>query len=233
MIIHGPSVGIGAGIAAVSIIAVFFAFNYFNQPEPELIPSQIPNESEPKVTMTNFISNGSPVLGNPDARITLVEFGDYQCFFCNKFYHDTEDELFKNYVETGKVKVIFKDFTIIGPDSVNAAHGAHCAEDQGKFWQYHDTLYNNWNGENNGWASSDNLVKFASDIQLDVDKWTQCMLDKKYQQKIVASNQDARTLGLTGTPGFFVIGPDNQITKIGGAQPYDVFEKIFESELKK
>lgn len=233
MIIHGPSVGIGAGIAAVSIIAVFFAFNYFNQPEPELITSQIPNESEPKVTMTNFISNGSPVLGNPDARITLVEFGDYQCFFCNKFYHDTEDELFKNYVETGKVKVIFKDFTIIGPDSVNAAHGAHCAEDQGKFWQYHDTLYNNWNGENNGWASSDNLVKFASDIQLDVDKWTQCMLDKKYQQKIVASNQDARTLGLTGTPGFFVIGPDNQITKIGGAQPYDVFEKIFESELKK
>lgn len=233
MIIHGPSVGIGAGIAAVSIIAVFFAFNYFNQPEPELITSQIPNESEPKVTMTNFISNGSPVLGNPNARITLVEFGDYQCFFCNKFYHDTEDELFKNYVETGKVKVIFKDFTIIGPDSVNAAHGAHCAEDQGKFWQYHDTLYNNWNGENNGWASSDNLVKFASDIQLDVDKWTQCMLDKKYQQKIVASNQDARTLGLTGTPGFFVIGPDNQITKIGGAQPYNVFEKIFESELKK
>ena len=163
----------------------------------------------------------------------MVEFGDYQCFFCNKYFHDTEHELLQNYVETGKVKIIFKDFTIIGPDSVNAAHGAHCAEDQGKFWQYHDVLYNNWNGENNGWASSENLVKFADSIDLDLDKWTQCMMDKTHQQKIVASNQDARALELTGTPAFFVIGPDNQVTKIGGAQPYEVFARIFDSELKK
>ncbi len=232
MILHGPSVAIGAGIAAVSIVAAFFAIEYFTQPEPELVPADIPRQDS-KVSLSTFTSNGSPILGDPNAKVTMVEFGDYQCHFCNKFFHDTEHELVQNYVETGKVKIIFKDFTIIGPDSVNAAHGAHCADDQGKFWEYHDVLYNNWNGENNGWASSENLVRFADSIGLDMDKWTQCMMDKTYQQKIVASNQDARALELTGTPAFFVIGPDNQVTKIGGAQPYEVFARIFDSELKK
>ena len=233
MQIHGPSIGIGAGITAVVIVAAFFAFGSLNQPEIELQPAQIPQSSQEPISLSVFTANGSPVLGDPDAPITLVEFGDYQCFFCNKFFHDTEDSLVTNYVETGKVKIIFKDYTIIGPDSVNAAHGAHCADEQGMFWEYHDVLYNNWDGENNGWASSENLLGFAVDVGLDAEKWNECMLSKNHQQTIVSSNNDARTLGLTGTPAFFVIGPDNQVTKIGGAQPYDVFERIFEAELAK
>ena len=234
VIIHGPSVGIGAGIATVVIIAVFFGFSsIINQPEIALVPTEVPKSEPSEVTLSVFTENGSPVLGNIEAPITLVEFGDYQCFFCNKFFHDTEETLFQNYVDTGKVKVIFKDFTIIGPDSINAAHGAHCANEQEKFWEYHDILYNNWTGENNGWAASENLLGFAQEINLDIDEWSQCMQDARYQQKITSSNNDARTLGLTGTPGFFVIGPDNQVTKIGGAQPYDVFKRIFESELAK
>lgn len=234
MIIHGPSVGIGAGIAAVVIIAVFFGFSSItNQPEIALVPTEIPEPEPSEVTLSVFTANGSPILGNVDASVTLIEFGDYQCFFCNKFFHDTEGTLFQNYVDTGKVKVIFKDFTIIGPDSINAAHGAHCADDQEKFWEYHDVLYNNWGGENNGWASPENLLGFAQDINLNIDEWNQCMVDAKYQQKITSSSNDARTLGLTGTPAFFVIGPDNDVSKIGGAQPYDVFEQIFESELAK
>ena len=233
MQIHGPSVGIGAGITAVVIVAAFFALGSMNQPEIELKPTALPNDEQEPISLSVFTANGSPVLGNPNALVTLVEFGDYQCFFCNKFFHDTEHLLLANYVETGKVKVIFKDYTIIGPDSVNAAHGARCADDQGMFWEYHDVLYNNWNGENNGWAASENLLKFATDIGLDAEQWNSCMLDKTHQQTIVASNNDARTLGLTGTPAFFVIGPDNQVTKIGGAQPYDVFERIFEAELAK
>jgi protein-disulfide isomerase len=234
VIIHGPSVGIGAGIAAVVITAVFFGFSSItNQPEIALEPAEIPQPEASDVTLSVFTANASPILGSVDAPITLVEFGDYQCFFCNKFFHDTEEELFQNYVDTGKVKVIFKDFTIIGPDSINAAHGAHCANEQEKFWEYHDILYNNWDGENNGWAASENLLGFAQEINLDIDEWSQCMLDERHQQKITSSNNDARTLGLTGTPGFFVIGPDNYVTKIGGAQPYEVFEQIFESELAK
>ena len=180
-----------------------------------------------------FTANASPYLGYENATITLVEFGDYQCFFCNKFFHETESAILKNYVETGKVKIIFKDFTIIGHDSIAAANAAHCAKDQGKFWEYHDTLYNNWGGENNDWASSENLLKFASLFELNEESFVKCMVEKKYDQLVTSSNNDAKTLGLTGTPGFFIIGPDNQITKISGAQPYESFQKIFECELAK
>ncbi len=115
------------------------------------------------------MGNGSPILGGANAPVTLVEFGDYQCHFCNVFFHSTEDEILTNYVETGKVKMIFKDYNIIGSDSVNTSYGAHCANEQGLFWEYHDILYTNWTGENNGWASSENLLKFAEKIGLDVE----------------------------------------------------------------
>ena len=233
MILHGPSLGIGAGIASVVIVTVFFGMSIFVQ-EKELVleEAEIPNTTSQEIGLSVFTENGSPYLGDPNAPITLVEFGDYQCFFCNKFFHSTEQKLLENYVDTGKVKMIFKDFTIIGPDSKTAAHAAHCADDQDLFWQYHDMLYNNWNGENNGWASSENLLRMAQDVGLDIDKFTDCMLNEIHTQIISASNADARTLGLTGTPGFFVISPNNQVTKIPGAQPFHVFQKIFDSELE-
>ncbi len=234
MTLHGPSLGIGAGITAAVIVAVFFGMSTFGQEkELVLVEAEIPNTTSQEIGLSVFTENGSPYLGDPNAPITLVEFGDYQCFFCNKFFHDTEQKLLENYVDTGKVKIIFKDFTIIGPDSRTAAHAAHCADDQDLFWEYHDTLYNNWNGENNGWASSENLLRMAQDVGLDIDEFTDCMLNEIHTQIISASNADARTLGLTGTPGFFVISPNNQVTKIPGAQPFDVFQKIFDSELEK
>ncbi len=233
--IHAASLAIGAGIASVAIIVAFLAFDISNdKPELAIVPTPIIQEIGPaKITSATFMENGSPIMGEPNAPITLVEFGDYQCYFCNQFFHTTEDDLFKNYVDTGKVKVIFKDYTIIGQDSITAAHAAHCADDQGLFWKYHDTLYNHWTGENNGWASSENLLQFAKDIGLDIDEFSKCMIDSKYAQIITKSNQDAKDLGITGTPAFFIIGPDNKVTKIGGAQPYDVFERIFNSELEK
>ena len=191
-------------------------------------------EQGPKnITITTFLENGSPILGNPNAPVTLVEFGDYQCHFCNVFFHSTEEDILTNYVETGKVRMIFKDYNIIGPDSISASHGAHCANEQGKFWEYHDILYSNWTGENNGWASPENLRKFAQEINLDMEKWSECMTNGTYAQIILASNDDARALELTGTPAFFVIGPDGKVTRLFGAQPYEVFQNIFEIELKK
>ena len=235
MLIHGPSLAIGAAIASVSIIIVFFEFNIIND-EPKLAIEHSQKSKElisTNIISPTFLENGSPILGDPNAPVTLIEFGDYQCHFCNVHFHNTEHRLLENFIKTGKVKMIFKDFTIIGPDSVNAAHGTHCANDQGKFWEYHDILYNNWTGENNGWASSDNLLRFAQEIELDIDQWSDCMIDEKYSQIISNSSKDARELGITGTPAFFVIGPDNKITRISGAQPYESFEKIFNSELEK
>lgn len=227
--LHGPSLGIGAGIAIVSIISVFLAMNVIDT-NPELqFEEKTPKQENQEVTLSLFTANASPYLGNENAPITLVEFGDYQCFFCHKFFNETESAILKNYVETGKVKIIFKDFTIIGPDSIAAANAAHCAKDQDKFWEYHDTLYNNWGGENNGWASSENLLKFAQSIELNEEIFVKCMVEKKQDSLVTSSTNDAKTLGLTGTPGFFVIGPDNQITKIEGAQPYESFQRIFDS----
>ncbi len=235
MLIHGPSLAIGAAIASLSIIIVFFALNTINdEPKLAIEPAQKSQELiSTNIISTTFFENGSPILGDPNAPVTLIEFGDYQCHFCNVHFHNTEHKLLENFIKTGKVKMIFKDFTIIGPDSVNAAHGTHCANDQGKFWEYHDILYNNWTGENNGWASSDNLLRFAQEIELDIDQWSDCMIDERYSQIISNSSKDARELGITGTPAFFVIGTDNKITRISGAQPYESFEKIFNLELEK
>lgn len=233
--IHGPSLVIGAAIASATILISFLAINMINnESELSLTPTANVQDTNLANTMESILKeNKSPILGDPNAPITLVEFGDYQCHFCNVHFQNTEHSLLENYISTGKVKMIFKDFTIIGPDSVNAAHGSHCANDQGKFWEYHDILYNNWTGENNGWASSDNLLKFAQEIGLDADQWTECMIDAKYSQKISDSSKNARELGLTGTPAFFVIGPNNDITKVFGAQPYENFERVFNLELEK
>jgi len=237
-LIHGPSLAIGAVIASIAIIVAFLGFeNITNQSELVIEPSSpsptIQEAAPSEITTNTFLANGSPILGNRNAPITLVEFGDYQCHFCNVFFHSTEGDILKNYVETGKVRMIFKDYNIIGPDSINASHGAHCANDQELFWEYHDILYSNWAGENNGWASSENLGKFAQEIGLDMDEWSECMLNGLHSQIILASNQDARSLELTGTPAFFVIGPDGKITQMSGAQQFEAFEKIFEAELEK
>ncbi len=217
------------------MVIIFFGFNNIsNQVELEIVPAPTAQQVGPaKITIDTFLANGSPILGNPAAAVTLIEFGDYQCHFCNVFFHSTEDDILKKYVETGKVKMIFKDYNIIGPDSINASHGAHCANDQGLFWEYHDILYSNWTGENNGWASSENLGRFAQEIGLDMDVWSDCMLNGKHSQTILASNQDAKSLELTGTPAFFVIGPDGKTSRLFGAQPLETFEKVLDAELGK
>ena len=239
--IHAPSLGLGVAIAAISILGVFFVLDFGvsenDNPNAKVKLSdnidQAKGSDSNNIEMSLFSAKATTLLGSQDATITLVEFGDYQCFYCNRFYHNTESDIVKNYVDTGKVKIIFKDFTIIGQDSVNAAHASHCANEKGRFWEYHDILYNHWTGENNGWASSDNLLEFAKQAGLDETTFSECMSEGRYISVIEQSNSDAKTLGITGTPAFFIIGTDNTITRITGAQPYEVFEKIFELKLEK
>ncbi len=234
MLIHAPSLAIGAIIASITITLVIFGFNNISD-EIELSIEPTPKMEQvgpKKITIDTFLLNGSPILGDPNAPITLVEFGDYQCHYCNVFFQTIEDDIIKNYVKTGKVKMIFKDYNIIGPDSINASHGAHCANEQGVFWEYHDILYSNWTGENNGWASARNLTIFAEEVNADMDKWTQCMNEKSHSITINESNNDARALELTGTPAFFVINSEGKVSKLFGAQPFEVFKKIFDKELE-
>lgn len=227
--IHGPSLALGAGIAAAALVATFLVVGAAsNEPQLAMAPAA---GGQDGVTMETYTGNGSPALGDANAPMTLVEFGDYQCHFCNVFFHETEGAILEEYVEAGRARLIFKDFNIIGPDSVLASHAAHCAGDQGSFWEYHDILYENWTGENDGWASEENQRGFASGLGLDVERWSECVKEQRHSAKILASNQDARALGLTGTPAFFIIAPDGNITRVFGAQPYEHFAGILDAEL--
>jgi protein-disulfide isomerase len=232
--IHWPSFGIGIGVMVAIIVILFFTHgqNVMKTLNPEIASQNNPKTSQ-KATLDIITGNSSPILGSNSAPITMIEFGDYQCFYCHKFFNNTKSDIVKNYIETGKVKMYFKDFTIIGQDSITAANAAHCAQEQGKFWEYHDVLYNNWAGENTGWASSTNLVQIANQVGLDQSQFNQCMAQAKYMQTVRDSVSDANTLGLTGTPDFFIIAPDNSVTKVVGAQPYEVFDEIFKSKLQK
>ena len=236
--VHMPSVALGAGIAIGCLVLGIFLANFIDMEDSQLL-AEIPiitniekqqNIRGPDV----LIKNGSPVLGSIDAPLTLVEFGDYQCSFCKRHFDQTHDLIMKNYVETNKVKIVFKDLIATpGKDSLHAAHAAHCAKDQGMFWKCHYMLYNNWKGENTGWITDDNLNKFAKNIDLDMNKFSKCMLENKWMDLISASQEDAKIMGIRGTPSFFLIGPENEIVKIHGAQPYDVFKESFDLHLQK
>jgi protein-disulfide isomerase len=232
------ALGIGVSIMAISIVVLVSldTNSQKNDDSNTLIQPENVDQAKPggtKIDFSLFSAKATALLGSPSATVTLVEFGDYQCFHCNKFFHNAESEIEKNYIDTGKVKMIFKDFTIIGEDSFSAAHASHCASEEGLFWEYHDTLYNHWTGENNGWASYDNLVEFAKEIGIDENRFEECMKDGRYNSVIEENNSHAKSLGIRGTPAFFIISPNGEVTRVVGSQPYEVFEKIFESALKK
>ena len=236
--LHMPSIALGAGIAISCLVLGIFLGNFIDEKDSQpLVESPtITNieEWQNAQKLDALVKNGSPILGNIDAPITLVEFGDYQCSFCKKHFVQTHDLIMKNYVATGNVKILFKDLIMTsGEGSIKAAHATHCAKDQGMFWKYHYMLYNNWKGENTGWVTDDSLNKFASNIDLDVNEFSKCMSEKKWMNLIRASIEDANTMGITGTPSFFLIGSENEIIKIHGAQPYDVFKETFDLQLKK
>ncbi len=133
----------------------------------------------------------------------------------------------QNYVKTGKVQVVFKNRAVLGQESVWAAEAALCASDQNRFWDYHDTLFENWGGENQGVLSRPNLKKFAAEIGLDTDSFNSCLDTDKYAKQVQDEKAESDSLGVKATPTFYVNN-----TQIVGAQPYDVFQKAIEAELR-
>ena len=231
--IHLPSLAIGAGIAVACIFCGVLMVNMINSETTPVLAETPQKQTEiTKIqSLSVFTDNASPILGNPNAPITMVEFGDYQCTFCSKFFHETENSIITNYIKTGKVKILFKDYIILGQDSINAANAAHCANDQKLFWEYHSMLYNNWAGEDTGWADLAHLHEFANTLGLDMDVFSTCMSDLKWNELVNLSSKDGQKLGVSGTPTFFVIDQNNDVMKIVGAQHYDVFKQIFDSVL--
>ncbi len=179
------------------------------------------------LTAEKLIGGGSPIMGDSNAPITILEWGDYQCTYCYKFHQDTLEEIDQRYIETGKVKIIFKDFPLNGPDSVLAAEASHCAQDQGKYWEYHDELYENWGGERTGWITQESLKKFANTINLDMNEFNTCLNEHKYKNKVIAMYEFGKEIGVDATPSFFVFD-EQKIIKIRGNQPLEVFVKTID-----
>jgi protein-disulfide isomerase len=163
---------------------------------PSLLPKQV--NSRPLENGTN--------MGNPNAAVVVEEFADFQCPSCALFFNDYEPNIVTKYVSTGKIYFKFIPFSFIGPESVAAAEAALCANDQGKFWQYHDTLYTNQQGENQGWFSTARLVDFAQSLNLDTTQFKTCLDTEKYKQQVQDDLDYGKQKGIDRTPSFLVNG---------------------------
>ncbi|MEM3065287.1 MAG: thioredoxin domain-containing protein [Candidatus Nitrosotenuis sp.] len=201
------------GIAAGLLATVYFAN---------------PQKPQSDFTLQQLLNAGSPPHGSALAPITIIEFGDYQCTFCYKFHQSSLDTLTKEYVETGKARLVFVDFTLNGEDSVLAAEAAHCANEQGKFWEYHDELYNNWGGERTGWVNKQSLTEFAHNVEMNLEKFNDCLNSGKYRQQVIDTYEFGQKIGINATPSFLIIAGD-KIVKITGNQPIEVFRKTLDS----
>ena len=175
----------------------------------------------------------SPVLGSADAQITIVEFGDYQCEMCHSWFHNTRGTIIDNYVDTGKVNIIFVDLAFLGSDSPVAAQATHCANEQGKYWEYHSILYYKQEGIDNGWASKNMLKEYANELKLDSDQFAGCIDSAKYAKNVQDNyNLAVKLLEYPSTPTFYVFDHENGVVeKISGAQPLSVFVKTIDSML--
>lgn len=180
----------------------------------------------------NVSADDDAVLGNPDAPVTIIEFSDFQCPFCRKFYNETLPQIKKDYLLTGKAKLVYRDFPLvqIHPGATPAAESAECAKEQGKFWEMHDVIFEEQEKQGSGTVqfTADDVKKWAAKIGLNTSKFNQCLDSGKYKQEVEKDLADGSAAGVTGTPAVFVNG-----RLIVGAQPFAAFKTIIDEELKK
>jgi len=217
------AVGIGIGVYSIATVV-----SAIDQTATSSEWTLLPSISE----LHRLALNGSPLLGSPDAPITIVEYGDYQCSNCKRFATQVKPLIIENYINTGKVKLVFKDFTIYGNDSVNGAIAAHCASEQNKFWEMHDFMYQNQKAVNSGWLSVDSIKKFASGIGLDMQQFNTCFDSKRYAQQVTENFNDGKSAGVKGTPTFIIINSGGLTVTVPGAQPFNTFKQVLDKMLE-
>jgi protein-disulfide isomerase len=172
-----------------------------------------------------------PVLGDANAPVTIIEFGDYQCPSCRMFWKDVEPRLKKEYIDTGKAKLVFRDFPIveIHPEAMIASIAVECAGSQRQYWQYHDKIFREQYNRGDGVIrlKDTDLKKWATDIGLDAALFATCLDSRRYRDEVAHDKADGDAVGIQGTPTFFING-----RVIGGAQPYPVFKRVIDEQLK-
>jgi len=178
------------------------------------------------------IPSFAPSKGSDSAQLNIVEFGDYQCPFCEKFFKQNEPQILQDYVNTGKTKFYFLDFQFLGPDSQTLGQGAWCANEQGKYYDYHDYIYSHQGQENSGWATPGKVKTLATNISgLDSAKFNSCLDGNKYQSRVQQNTQMGQSLGVSGTPTVFIGNDRKGYISVVGAQPYDVVKQVIDKQL--
>jgi protein-disulfide isomerase len=202
--------------------------------ELKLLQNQLPTK-QPSAPVKISIDD-DPIIGNPDAPITIVEFSDFQCPFCARFHTQTLPSILEEYIDQGKVKLVFRDFPIqsIHPNALPASVAAECANEQGKFREMHDTLFekqNEWNKLETDDALS-LFSQYAADMQIEQKSFDSCLSSGKYIPEIKNDLDDGRDYGVSGTPGFFVGNDKVGYVELKGAQPFESFKKIIDAQLE-
>jgi protein-disulfide isomerase len=165
-------------------------------------------------------------MGDPNAPIKIIEYGDFQCPYCRRFWQQTEPQIVEAYVKTGKVYFEFRSYAFLGPESIAAAEAAYCAGDQAKFWEYHNVLFSSGTGENVGDFTADKLRQYASTLGLDAGQFDACLTSEKYSDQVTQDLEDGKNQGVHATPSFLINGK-----LVEGAQPFDYFKKIIDEIL--
>jgi protein-disulfide isomerase len=236
-------------VIAVSLIAVFFAGSYVSLKSEDITKSEL-NEAiakleskilknqlveQPNVQPISVSIDDDPIRGDQNAPITIVEFSDFQCPFCARFHTQTLPLILEQYVETGKVKLVYRDFPIqnIHPNAISAAVASECAHEQDKYWEYHDALFENQQVWNNAETTSTITIfkEFATKLELNQEQFNSCLDSGKYIDEISNDLKDGRNYGITGTPGFFIGNEEIGFVKINGAQPFEAFKSVIDSQL--
>ena len=191
-----------------------------------------PTTNNQPSTVSLSIPSYVPYQGQSSATVNVVEFGDYQCPFCERFFTQTEPQIVQNYVDTGKVKFYFMDFAFLGPDSQTLAQGAWCADEQGKYYAYHDYIYGHQGQENSGWATADKLKTMVANIQgLNTAAFGSCLDSGKYSSRVSELTQLGQSEGVSGTPSTLIGNDANGYDLVVGAQPYSVLQQSIEAAL--
>lgn len=191
---------------------------------------ELPTPLDKQLDLSTLIDSGSPFYGNKSAPITIIDFSDFQCHMCKRHVDNTEPELNSTYLQTGKVAYVFKHLPIRGFDSMPAALASQCTKDQGKFWQFHDILFENQGPIDSGWASPDNIRKYASHISgLDMEQFNLCFDGKKYEKFVNEDISLSNDLGFTETPSFIIVNSDgSDPQRIEGPKPFPIFKTVIE-----
>jgi len=215
----------GIGIVALVVAGLIIWPNYQRAKAPVGQITQITPVARPNANGTS--------AGDPNAPVLVEVYEDFQCPSCRQYSESIEPQVMQNYVDTGKVHYVFRHYPFIDSNSSTkeshqAANASMCASDQGRFWDYHDMLFTNWNGENQGSFTDKRLQAFAQALGLDMNAFNACFSANKYQDKINEDFAAGQKAGVSGTPSVFVDG--TQVTP-GFIPSYEEMQKAIDAAL--